>query len=349
MIPALLALIGRLATKHDVHVFALSQEPQPGAWQLRGARVQNIGAGGGTLRRAVTAVASEHRRGRFEVIHSIFSSGPGVVVAAAARWLRVPSVVHVAGGELVALPEIAYGGALKWRSRLRETLVLRGVSCVTAASAPMLEALSLRGIGAQRVPLGVDLAAWPVREPRRRLPDAPARLVQVASLNRVKDQTMLLQALALLQDAGLEFAADLVGEDTLGGELQVLAARLGLGARVTFHGFLTQRELRPLVAAADLMLVSSRHEAGPLAVLEAAVAGVPTVGTAVGHILEWAPTAARAVPVADPVALAQQVLAVLQDEEGRLSLARAAQRLALAQDADYTALQFEQIYARLCG
>ncbi len=37
------------------------------------------------------------------------------------------------------------------------------------------------------------------------------------------------------------------------------------------------------------MIISSRHEAGPLAVLEAAVKGVPTVGTAVGHIAEWAP------------------------------------------------------------
>jgi hypothetical protein len=40
------------------------------------------------------------------------------------------------------------------------------------------------------------------------------------------------------------------------------------------------------------MVVSSRHEAGPVAVLAAAVAGVPTIGTCVGHIAERAPSAA---------------------------------------------------------
>src|SRR2546429_2362007 len=49
---------------------------------------------------------------------------------------------------------------------------------------------------------------------------------------------------------------------------------------------------------------SSRHETGPLAMLEAAVAGVPTIGTAVGHIAEWAPHAAVSAPVGDSAGLA---------------------------------------------
>ena len=38
VIPALLALIGRLAARHEVHVFALRQQAEPGSWWLRGAR-----------------------------------------------------------------------------------------------------------------------------------------------------------------------------------------------------------------------------------------------------------------------------------------------------------------------
>jgi glycosyltransferase involved in cell wall biosynthesis len=95
---------------------------------------------------------------------------------------------------------------------------------------------------------------------------------------------------------------------------------------------------------ADLLVVSSRHEAGPLVVLEAAVAGVPTVGTAVGHVADWAPDAAAAVPVGDADALARAMMTVDADDELRLRIARNAQRRAVAIDADFTADAFERIY-----
>ena len=136
----------------------------------------------------------------------------------------------------------------------------------------------------------------------------------MASLNRVKDQPTLLRALRALRDAGVDFTLDVVGEDTLHGQVQALTRELGLAAQVRYHGFLTQRELRPLVEAADLQLVSSRHEAGPFVLLEAAVAGVPTVGTAVGQLADWAPEAALASPVGDAAALARNAVAVLADE-----------------------------------
>ena len=103
--------------------------------------------------------------------------------------------------------------------------------------------------------------------------------------------------------------------------MQALAARLGIADRLSFHGFQTQRQLRPLFERADLLVMSSRHEAGPIAVLEAAVIGVPTVGTAVGHIREWAPRAALAVPVGDAAALARAMHLLLTDETLRLDMA----------------------------
>jgi glycosyltransferase involved in cell wall biosynthesis len=95
------------------------------------------------------------------------------------------------------------------------------------------------------------------------------------------------------------------------------------------------------------MIISSRHETGPVAVLEAAVAGVPTVGTCVGHIAEWAPRAALSVPVGDWAALAGAIGRMLEDEELRLGIAREAHERALAEDADYTAACFRGLYATL--
>jgi glycosyltransferase involved in cell wall biosynthesis len=346
VIPALLALIERLSRRHDVQVIALRQEERPDRWPLAGAYIHNIGVPRTRLR-ALHRVYALHRARPVDVIHAFFSGSAGLVAALAGKTLGIPSLVHVAGGELVALADIAYGGAQSWRGRMRERLVLRTASAVTAASAPIIQSLDRLHIAAQRVALGVDLKSWPVRHPVPRDPHRPARLIHVASLNAVKDQSTLLRALHRLMQTGVQFELDLVGEDTLHGEIQKLARQLGLTQRIRFRGFLTQKALRPLLEAADLMVLSSRHEAGPLVVLEAAIAGVPTVGTAVGHILEWAPDAALSVPLGDWAALAATIAHVLANEPLRLRIAHEALARAVKEDADHTAQCFNELYARL--
>jgi len=80
-------------------------------------------------------------------------------------------------------------------------------------------------------------------------------------------------------------------------------------------------------------------------VLEAAVQGVPTVGTSVGHIAEWAPHAATAVPVGDWSALARAIAEMLDDEGLRLRIAHEALRRATREDADCTVRCLQEIYA----
>jgi glycosyltransferase involved in cell wall biosynthesis len=165
----------------------------------------------------------------------------------------------------------------------------------------------------------------------------------------VKDQFTLLRAAALLRNAGFRFRLDVVGVDTLHGSVQRHAQLLRLGSAVNFHGALRREQVRAFMDEADVLLVSSRHEAGPLVVLEAAVAGVPTVGTCVGHVAEWAGEAAVGVPVGDAEALARETVALLGDDARRLSLAREAQWRAVAEDADETARRFERIYEEIAG
>jgi glycosyltransferase involved in cell wall biosynthesis len=347
VIPAVLALMERLAALHELHVFALRQEERPGTWELRGARVHNIG-GSWTRLRAVRAILAEHRVARFDIVQSVFSGACGLVAVSAARLLRLPSVVHVAGGEPVNMPDICFGGRVTWRGRCQEAVAMTAATAITAASEPELALLADLGVAARRVPLGVDhVRDWPAREPVARRAGQPARLIHVANINRVKDQPTLLRALARLAPSHPGLQLDLVGEDTLGGEMQRLARALDLGERIRFHGFLTQRQLHPLMQQAHVAVISSRHEAGPLVLLEAGAVGVPTVGTAVGHVFEWATDAAIAVPVGDSAALAAALHQVLSDEPLRLRLARAAWLRALREDADYTAACFERLYSEL--
>jgi glycosyltransferase involved in cell wall biosynthesis len=343
-IPAMQWLVERLSRSHHVHVFTLYGAPRPECYAMLGASVHH--AAGRPLR-ALASIIGEHRRSPFDVLHN-FWLVPGGVVTVVAGWLLRRSVlVHAAGGELVAIPDVAFGHQLYWRGRLWARIALAGADRISAASEPMIEAISQAGYQAERIPLGVDLQRWPPVPPRPRAAGSPARLVHAASLNRVKDQTMLLHAARRLLDQGVAFQLDIAGFDTLNGRMQALAGELGLTDRVRFHGYLAHEQLHALVQAADLFWLSSRHEAGPVAVLEAAVVGVPTAGTAVGHVAEWAPEAAVSVPVADAEGLARETALLLGDENRRMSLAREAQRRALAQDADWTAARFAALYAEV--
>ena len=72
---------------------------------------------------------------------------------------------------------------------------------------------------------------------------------------------------------------------------------------------------------------------------------VPTVGTEVGEVADWAPDAAVAVPVADAGALAEGIARLLDDDTARLGIAREAQRRALAAAA--TAARVNAIYRQV--
>jgi glycosyltransferase involved in cell wall biosynthesis len=354
VIPAVLWLVERLARRHDVQVVVPLQEPRPGSWKLLGATVHNVGRalesrrgmGIGHLA-AVRTLVRLHRQRPFDVVHAFWARGPGGVALAAARRCGRPVLVHVAGGELVWMPEVPFGTGRPWRRALARWVV-RHADRVTVASGPMAELVARAGARAQRVTLGVDTRLWSPEPPRPRPADRPVRVVHVGSLTPVKDHATLLRALARLVAGGIDVHLDLVGEDTSDGAVPALARELGLATRITFHGFLPQRRAAPLVRAADVMVVSSRHEAGPVALLEAAAVGVPTVGTAVGHVRDLAPEgAALAVPVGDAPALARALAELLQDDARRLALARRAQEIAIREDADWTCTRFEELYAEV--
>jgi glycosyltransferase involved in cell wall biosynthesis len=350
VIPALLSLVERLARRQDVHVFALRQEAAQGTWPLFGATIHNLGMpenglpGTGFLRFAPRLAALFSKTGPFDVVHAFWANTPALLAAVAARRHQLPLVIHLAGGELAALPEIGYGGWLYARERWKTRLALRRAARVTAGSICLRRLAASRGFAAEVVPLGVDPSLFPPAPPRE---GKALRLLHVASLNAVKDQSTLLRALRRVAHAEPDVRLDVAGEDTLGGAAQAEAERLGLSRHVAFHGFLPQDRLRPLYRDADLFVVSSRHEAQCVALLEAAASGVPTVGTAVGLVADLAPEAAAAVPVGDDAELAAAILALLRDGEGRRRMGDRARAYALAHDADRTAEIFGRIYAEV--
>lgn len=133
-----------------------------------------------------------------------------------------------------------------------------------------------------------------MRAPARWTPACPWRgwrgALQRWGLAPVKDPLTLLAGFELLLEAQPAAHLTMVyGEADLLPQVEArLAASARLRERVTFHGFRTQAELAGFYRAAQLLVVTSRHEAGPVVALEAAAWGVPSVGSHVGHLAEGA-------------------------------------------------------------
>src|SRR6185369_11435387 len=91
------------------------------------------------------------------------------------------------------------------------------------------------GVNVERIPLGVDTSRFEPLAPAA--PGPPWSLLHVASLNRVKDQTTLLDAMARLVAHLPEVHLHIVGEDTRNGAVQRRCTALELDGHVSFHGF----------------------------------------------------------------------------------------------------------------
>lgn len=360
IVPALVWLVEHLARRgHDVHVFVLDYYPQPCSYALAGASVHDLGrvlAPPGLRRAAIglRLAAALKERGPFDVLHGYLGIPAGVLTVRKGRELGVPTVVSLDSGELVGIPDIAYGLQRRWLDRTLIARMLRDATRITVCTEFMANLFSKLRPAAEAfdvtvpriIPIGVDAT----RFPHTTRPDGPPwRLVRVGSLNRVKDHETLLRAMRSAVNRLGDVHLDLVGEDTMDGDAQRLAGELNLAGHVTFHGVQPTDRVAALYSSAHLNIVSSRHEAANVTVLEAACSGLMTVGTAVGYVADWAEDKASAVRVADPGALAAAIVSALLSRRTRQARADAARRWALAHDAEWSARQFERLYAQITG
>jgi glycosyltransferase involved in cell wall biosynthesis len=347
-IPALRHLARQLATVDDVRVFAVRYPYRVDRYTIDGAEVIAIGGGSrrgtdvlGIWRDGLAAIAAEHRRRRLDVLHAFWATESGLLATLAGRLLRVPTLVSLAGGELVALRDIDYGDQRAAWERLKVRTSLRLATAVTAGSRLLLSLAEERHVARTRLqhaPLGVDLSLFsPNREPSTECDT----LLHVGTLTRVKDQTTLLRAFAHLRESGRCARLNIVGDGPLQPELQRLAGELGVAADVRFGGGVDHAALPPVYRAATAFVLSSRHEAQGMVALEAAACGVPVVGTRVGVIPELTTAVA---PVGAHEALAHAMATALA-QRPRLSVKQIRSEFGLAECTE----RFRVLYAGLAA
>ena len=200
------------------------------------------------------------------------------------------------------------------------------------------------------VPVARVQASLPARDDARAslgLAAADPVVVTIANLRATKDYPNLLRAAGTVarRVPGVRFFA--AGQGPLADELRAEAASLGLGATFTFLGHV--EDPLPLLAAADVFVLASRHEGLSIALLEAMTAGLPVVVTTVGAAPSVVTEGREGVlvPSGDPDALADAIVALLADPARRQSMGAAAAARAEAFDIVGAARQLEAVYRRV--
>jgi glycosyltransferase involved in cell wall biosynthesis len=356
-IPVVEDVLCRLREQAGIHVIALRHPEPASTYTVRGIRVTTLGGGvragparAPLLAAAIRVLRAEHRREPFAAVHGLWGDEPGAVAVAASRLLRIPSVVSVMGGELVALPAIGYGGALSRLNRILTGYALRKADAVTAGCTGAVTALeTMKGSRRERVhlvPWGANPAAFTAPAPPVELAGA-FRILHVGSLVPVKGIDRVLRAAACARDSVPGLHVHLAGEGPDRRAILALAAQLGLEDSVTLHGHVPRAQLGSYYRAADVLIVGSHHEMQPATVLEAAWCSLPVVGMAVGLLPDWAPEAAMIVRPGDADGLAAGLVRMAQPAERARLGAAASSRVRAGYLAEHTASRLVSLYSAL--
>ncbi|HEX8229171.1 MAG TPA: glycosyltransferase [Chloroflexia bacterium] len=373
-IPAFTNLARQLSLRNEVHVYALRYPHRRADYSIGTVRVHALGGGQILGRRilgirlgklwsdTLRSISVEHGVAPFDAVVGVWATESGWLATQVGKTLGVPSLVHLAGGELVYLPSIRYGylgrgldGVL-----LNHTLAL--ADRLTAPSRQMLNLLMSEFPGTEqkavRWPLGVDTTLFKVPNRPRRKESNSFTFVCVGSLIPVKYQAWVIRSLADLRRRRPDINASLtlVGDGPLLPHLKRLAGQSHLRGYVTFRGSVRHDELVWEYARASAFVLGSWHEAQCMAALEAMSCGLRWIGPPVGALADIAadaePSGARSgVLVAErsiyTLSRAMELLASLPEREHETWSANAAATVRRNYDLSTQTARLEGLLARL--
>lgn len=168
-------------------------------------------------------------------------------------------------------------------------------------------------------------------------------IVQIGRLAKSKRNALLLKALAGLS-GDFKAKVALVGDGEEHAALAEYARSLGIDDRVIFAGY--RRDAVAIMAAADVLAITSNKEGLPIVVLEAMAVGCPIIATTVGSIPEvLSPESAWVVPVDDEAALLRALHEALGETSQAKSRAAKAKSIFLKHHArDVMGRQYLELY-----
>lgn len=262
-----------------------------------------------------------------DVLHLHLPNPSAFWVLGSLKARRIPWVLHWHSDVVTT--------AQSWRIkifhkpyRLFERALLKRADAVVATSEPYLNSSETLGpfiAKCHAIPPGIDTRKFG-GTPDRVDSQHPDKLnvLAIGRFTYYKGFRYLIEAAAKAPNVYV----NLVGHGQQKKFLKKLVANLGLQDRVTFHHFLSDRELAHLMAQCDCFCLPSieRTEAFGLVLLEAMYFGKPTVignvkGSGMGFIVDDGVTGIKVNP-ADSDALAEAFIELDEDREKLARLGR---------------------------
>ena len=181
---------------------------------------------------------------------------------------------------------------------------------------------------------------------RRELSIQPDETVMgtITRLHDSKGNEYLVDAARIVVDQRPRAKFFLYGEGPLREPLEQQAARLGLGDRFVFGGFV--KDVARVLGAFDVSVFPSLWEGTPLTVFETMAAGKPIVATDADGLLDvlTAGHDASIVPKRDAAALAGSIVRLIDDPAERERLAANARETSREYDIASFVRKMEQLY-----
>ncbi len=338
-----------LETRGGISSFVnvMRQTPLWGRWHVRHVATHRDGTVPLkllTFARASVSILWELLAHRPDVIHVHMSSHASFarksLIAWAGRLARVPVVVHVHGSEFESFYDRSPRGLQRFI-----TATLNGAGVVIALGETWAERLS-------KIAPEADVVVVPnAVTPRTQTPQPgagdPVGVLFLGLIGERKGAFTVIDAWALMAQAVGGAGARLV----LAGDGAVHEARqrvrlLGLADEVQVLGWTPATQVEALLCSSHVLVLPSRSEGQPMAVLEAMAHGLCVVVTDVGGIPDMVDAGcAVIVPVGDEEALAAALRSVITDHARREALGTAAlQRVRERFDADVAWRTLDAIY-----
>jgi glycosyltransferase involved in cell wall biosynthesis len=171
----------------------------------------------------------------------------------------------------------------------------------------------------------------------------------VGRLAEVKQPLVALEVFALLAPRHPDLAVAFVGDGELRGVLTRAIQALPEGVRARVHLLGAREDISLVLGALDALLLASRSEGLPVALIEAAAAGLPVVARAVGGVGELVVDGRTGYLAADTNELAFGLERLLGARGAARAMgARARLRVAQVHSAETLARRLAELYELVC-